>query len=204
MDLAIGIIGALAAAGAAAAAFGSWTAARKANDTAAALAVIEADRRHEELAPVFDLACEVTTEHFAMLRVTLTGGRLEQLDAVTVTILDEAGTDHERVMNNLLRHLPAGLTEEQLQALVWGPVEFNANLPRIAVSNRESRPRAYSRVSGRNWARLVMRPTRPASWMSSSPQDWCDRYKDQPARLLLTCRRDGLHRAVVRAAGRPG
>jgi hypothetical protein len=51
MDLAIAIIGALAAIGAAVAAFGSWTAARKANDTAAALAAIEADRRHDELTP---------------------------------------------------------------------------------------------------------------------------------------------------------
>jgi hypothetical protein len=169
MDLTIAIIGVLAAVGAAMAAFGSWTAARKANDTATALAAIEADRRHDELTPVFDITCEVSDDHFAMLRVTLADGRLQQFDAVTVTILDEAGADHTRLMNNMLRR---GLTEEQVHAVVWGPVEFNANLPRIVFSNRESRPRAYSMLNGNNWADLIMRPTRPASWMDLSPQEW--------------------------------
>jgi hypothetical protein len=110
---------------------------------------------------------------------------------VTVTILDEAGTDHTRLMNNMLRRPLTGLTEEQIQAFVWGPVEFNANFPRIVVSNRESRPRAYSMLNGKNWAQLIMRSTRPASWTNLSPQEWRERYKDQPVRVLLTCRRAG-------------
>jgi hypothetical protein len=78
MNLAIAIIGALAAA---VAAFDSWTTARKANASAASIVAIERDRRHDEMAPKFDITCAVreTAPDRADLRVVLTGGRLERL-----------------------------------------------------------------------------------------------------------------------------
>ncbi len=60
------------------------------------------------------------------------------------------------------------------------------------VSNRESRARAYSRVSGKNWDLLPLKRTQPGHWMSTySQQQWQDEYEDQPIRLLITCRRSG-------------
>jgi hypothetical protein len=79
MDLAITIIGALAAVGAAVAAFGSWTAARIANRTTTTMAAIEGDRRRDALAPDFDITCveRATAPDSADLRISLKPGRLE-------------------------------------------------------------------------------------------------------------------------------
>jgi hypothetical protein len=188
MGLAIAIIGALAAVAAAVAAFGSWSAARKANESAASIAAIERDRRHDEMIPQFDITCTVreTAPDCADLHVILTGGRLERLARVTVTIQDEAGKDH------WASGLPDGVTRAEAEAFVWGPWEFNTGASAQVVSNRESRPRTYSRVSGKNWDLLVMRRTRSGTWMSGTSQDeWRSRWQDQPVRLLVTCQCEG-------------
>ena len=105
---------------------------------------------------------------------------------MTFTILDEAGKDHWGP------GLPGKLTQEEAEAFVWGPWEFNTAAAVQIVSNRESRPRAYSRVSGKNWDLLPLKRTRPGYWMSTySQQQWQDEYEDQPIRLLITCRRAG-------------
>jgi hypothetical protein len=96
MDVAIAIIGTLAAVGAAIAAFGSWKAATRANLAAAAMAAIERERRHDELAPIFDVTCKMrsTAPDSAYMRVTLAAGGMDRLDEVTVTILDDSDQDH--------------------------------------------------------------------------------------------------------------
>lgn len=73
MDLAITIIVAAAAVAAAVAAFGSWNAAAKANASTRTMAAIERDRRHDELAPGFEITCIVreTSQDSADLRVAL-------------------------------------------------------------------------------------------------------------------------------------
>ncbi len=89
-----------ALAGAAAAGIAAWAArqsrnaAQQANAAAEALAAIERGRRHDELAPEFELKFTDTGGDSANLHVTLAGGALERLDEVTFTILDEAGKDH--------------------------------------------------------------------------------------------------------------
>ena len=188
MDLAVAIIGAVAAVAAALAATGSWVAARKANQTTGEVAAIERDRRHDELAPEFNftLTARDTAPDWADLRVELAGGRLERYDAVTVTILDEAGQEH------WTHGLPDGVTHEEAQAFVWGLWEFNTGASAQVVSNRESRARPYSRVSGKNWDLLSLRATHPGRWMTSMSQDeWRKKWKAQPLRLLITCRCDG-------------
>jgi len=118
--------------------------------------------------------------------VSLTGGGLEYLDEVVITILDEAGRDH------WTRGLPDGVTREQAEAFVWGPWEFNTGASAQVVSNRETVPRTYSRVSGKNWDLLSLTPTRPGRWMAGTGQDkWRKQYRDHPVRLLITCRREG-------------
>jgi hypothetical protein len=184
---AVGALGTVAAAGVAAwAARQSHNAAIEASAAAGSLAAIERGRRHDELAPEFELTFAETGPNSANLRVALAGGGLESLDEVTFTILDETGEDR------WAGGLPGGLTQEQAEAFVWGPWEFNAMAAHQVVSNRESRPHPYSRVSGKNWDLLPLRRTEPSQWMSTySQQQWQAEYEDQPIRLLITCRRAG-------------
>jgi hypothetical protein len=184
---AVGAVGTVAAAGIAAwAARQSHSAASQANAAAGSLAAIERGRRHDELTPEFELKFTGTGPSSANLQVMLSGGSLESLDEVTLTILDETGKDHWS------GGLPSTLTQEQAQAFVWGPWEFNAAAATQVVSNRESRPRPYSRVSGKNWDLLPLTRTYPGHWMSTySQQQWQEEYEDQPIRLLITCRREG-------------
>ena len=201
---AVGAVGAVAAAGIAAwAARQSHDAATQANAAAGTLAAIERGRRHDELAPEFELKFTDTGGGSANLHVTLAGGALESLDEATFTVLDETGKDHWS------GGLPGRLTQEQAEAFVWGPWEFNTAASVQIISNRESRPRPYSRVSGRNWDLLPLKRTRPGDWMSTySQQQWQEEYEDQPIRLLITCRRTGyepwtLLREVVTGSHSP-
>jgi len=184
---AVGALGTIVAAGVAAwAARQSRNSAKEANAAAGTLATIERDRRHDELAPEFELKFTDTGGDHANLMVTLAGGRVESLDEVTFTILDETGKDHWG------RGLPNGVTQEDAEAFVWAPWEFNKAASAQIVSNRESRPRAYSRVSGKNWDLLPLSRTRPGHWMSSLSQErWQEDHAEQPIRLLITCRREG-------------
>lgn len=148
---------------------------------------IESDRRHEELTPVFEASCEVAggLEDSAMLKIALAGG-IDALDEVVVTIQDESGTDHWG------RGLPPGITQERAEAFVWGPWEFDTNAGAQVVSNRQTRPRPYSLLSGKNWDVLALAATRPGSWMTATtPDKWRKERRQQPIRLLITCRREG-------------
>lgn len=200
---AVGAIGTVVAAGIAAwAARQSRKSAAEANAAAGTLATIERDRRHDELAPEFELKFTETGGDHANLLVALAGGcRMESLDEVTFTILDETGKDHWS------GGLPGSVTQEEAEAFVWGPWEFNTAARAQIETNRQSKPRAYSRVSGKTWALLPLKRTYPGHWMSTySPQQWQEEYADQPVRLLIICRREGyesweLLREVMTGAG---
>lgn len=186
---AIGAVGSVAAAGVAAwAAHQSRASAEQANAAAGTLAVIEEGRRHDELTPVFEITCtaESAAANSATLRVILASGGVERLDEVTITIQDETGSDH------WARGLPDGVTQEEAEAFVWGQWEFNTGASAQVDSNRTTRPRSYSLVTGKNWDVLSLRRTRPGRWMDgTSPQEWHRQQTSKPVRLLLTCRRDG-------------
>lgn len=150
-------------------------------------AAIESDRRHEELTPVFEASCEATgsLEDSAMLKIALTGG-IDALDDVVITIQDESGVDHWG------RGLPPGITQEKAEAFVWGPWEFDVNASEQVASNRQTRPRPYSLLSGKNWGLLALAATRPGSWMTGTSTDtWRKERRQGPVRLLVTCRREG-------------
>jgi hypothetical protein len=188
MNLAIAIVVAVATVAAALAALGSWKAATKANDTAATMAAIEPDRRHDELKPVFEITFRVrgTAIDSADMRATLAGGGMDRLDAVTVTILDDSDADHWS------RGLPDGVTQQQAEAFVWGAWEFNTGASDQVDSNRTTKPRAYNRVNGRNWDLLSMNATRPGRWMGGMDQArWQAQYAGKPVRLLIMCYRGG-------------
>jgi len=183
---AAGAVGTAVAAGIAAwAARQSHDAAVQANAAAASLAAIERGRRHDEVAPVFDMTFTETGGEDASVRVTLAGG-VESLDEVTFTILDEAGKDHWS------GRLPPRVTQEEAEAFVWGPWEFNAAASVQISTNRMSQTRAYSRVTGKNWGLLPLSRTRSGHWMTAyTQQQWQEQYADHPVRLLITCRREG-------------
>jgi hypothetical protein len=117
--------------------------------------------------------------------VELVGGRLERHAAVTVTIQDEAGQD------DWANGLPEGVTQEEAEAFIWGPWEFNTEAKDKIVSTRQSKARPYSRMSGKNWDLLPLRATQPGRWMDRSQDEWRRRWKGQPVRLLVTCLCEG-------------
>jgi hypothetical protein len=149
---------------------------------------IEQERRHDEKTPQFEITCTVKPDapDSADLWVALVGGRLERHAAVTVTILDEAGQDH------WVRGLPSGVAEEEAQAFVWGPWEFNTGAGDQVVSNRQSQPRTLDRVNGKNWELLSLTHTRPGRWMTATSQEqWRKQWRSKPLRLLVTCGCEG-------------
>lgn len=187
MDPTIAITAMVATIAAAVAAIGSWRAATTANETATKMASIERDRRHQELTPRFQITCKEKSgaPAYAELHVMLTDGGLDHLDEVTVKILDETGSDH------WAPGLPDGVTHEQAEAFVWGPLEFNTGASDQVVSNRRTKPRPYSRMSGQNWDLLSLQRTRPGHWMTATGEgDWRKEHGG-PVRLQLTCRCDG-------------
>jgi hypothetical protein len=148
--------------------------------------VIESDRRHDELTPVFEASCEAPASGgSAILKISLTGG-MDALDEVVITIQDESGVEHWG------RGLPPGVTQEMAEAFVWGPWEFDINASAQVVSNRQTQPRSYSLLSGKNWDILALTATRPGSWMTgTSLERWKKERQQQPIRLLITCRSEG-------------
>lgn len=142
MNLAIAIIGAAAAALAAAAAVGSWRAARKANATAAALAVIERDRRRTELMPRFRVTWEPANPGISALtmRVMLVGPPgLDRVDRLTIRVRN----DHFRRDDWPLT--AGGPSREQVQAQVWGPFRFRPHSgPDDARADEDGRVTVYA------------------------------------------------------------
>jgi hypothetical protein len=165
---------------------------------------IEDDRRHNELTPVFEASCEIGNTggygdlgDSATLKITLSGGTVD-LDEVVITIQDEIGTDHWG------RGLPDGVTRQQAEAFVWGPWEFDTNPSAQVASNRQTRPRAYSLTTGNNWDVLTLAATRPGPWVTGiTLNKWTTDRRQQPVRLLLTCRRDGHKSWLVPLEVRP-
>ncbi len=189
MNLTIAILGLLAAIAAAVATAGSWRAAGKANQTAHQVAAIERQRRHSELTPQFQITCteQKTAPGSAGMHVTLAGpAGLNHLDEVIISILDESGQDHWG------HGLPQKVTSEEAALFVWGPWEFNTGASAQVSDNRTTRPRPYSRVSGKNWDQLSLRRTRPGHWMTgTSPSRWEQQHDGDPVRILITCRLAG-------------
>ena len=117
-------------------------------------AALDAEHRHAELTPEFEIACSAGENGIGdhgELRVTLTGPPgLDRLDEVTIVILDESGANHWG------HGYPSGVSEEDARRFDWGPWEFNAGASAQVTGNRTTRPRPYSRAGGQNWDRLSL------------------------------------------------
>lgn len=182
MELAITIVALIAAVASAFAALGSWRSSLRANDTAEGLAAIERERRHSELTPKFDISCSAfgNTNDDATLSVRLIGGPLT-LDSVVIAILDETGQDHWG------HGLPDGLTQEQADLFVWGPWEFNTGASEQIANYRTTKPKSYSRVTGKDWDRLGLVRTRAGAWMSNLTATQWRAERSGPIRLGFIC-----------------
>jgi hypothetical protein len=170
------LLGVLIAAIAAVAAVGSWRA-------AALLTRIESQRRYSELTPQFEITATATGGH-ADLRVVLRGpDGLAGLDEVGIQILDERWKDHGVSVT------AGGPSAEDLAKHVFGPWEFNTGASAQVAGNRATRPRAYSRKTGKDWDFLSLVPSAPPYWASGmTQQQWLRQYDGQPIRLMVSCR----------------
>lgn len=174
---------------------GSARSAQTAAVAAEKTAALDAERRHAELTPQFEIACtagESGIGDHGELRVTLTGPPgLDRLDEVTIVILDESGADHWG------HGYPTGVGEAEAREFVWGPLEFNTGASAQVTGNRTTRPRPYSRADGQNWDRLSLVRTRPGRWMSMSQEQWQKQIQG-PLRLQITAQRDNEQWIVLR------
>lgn len=158
-----------------------WRSARRANEIAASMHSIEADRRHEEQTPEFDLKLvKQGRQDHVTLEVKLLKPAF--LDEVVIRILDEANVDHRG------GQLPPGVTEGQFERFVWGPWEFNSLAAAQVANNRTSRPHRFSRADGKESTVFDMVRTGPGPWMNPDRESW-ERQQRGPLRLNLECRR---------------
>jgi len=200
VTLATDMILAAATAAAAVAAAGSWRAAALSNRMSTRLAAIESSRRHEETAPVFQIAgVETEDGEGAYITVSLAGGLLETLEEVDLTILDETGQNHR------FSTPPGGLTQKQYDRFLWAPWEFNAGASSQVIDNRQTHPRSYSWIDGKDWDYLHLKRTQAGTWMSDSQRQSWREARNGPLRLLITARHGDdtwhqLHQVKMRSS----
>ncbi|MFA1544592.1 hypothetical protein [Actinomadura monticuli] len=147
---------------------------------------IEASRRRSELTPQFRLTLTEDINGVARngnLKIELIGpSTLDYLDEVTIRIVNEAWKDH------CSGRLPTNVTAEEAARFVWGPWEFNAGASAQVSDNRTTKPRPYSRVTGKNWDIFSLHRTQPGHWMAMDSAQWQEQEKG-PLRLSLSCSR---------------
>lgn len=200
MTLATDIILAAATVAAAIAAAGSWRAAALSNRTSTRLAAIESSRRHEEKAPVFQISgVETADGEGAYMTVSLVGGSLETVEEVVLTILDEAGQDYRSST------LPDNTSQEAYDRFLWAPWEFNAGASIQVIDNRNTRPRSYTWIGGKDWDYLHLHRTRAGSWMSEPQSKSWREERNKPLRLLVTAAHGDdtwhrLHQVTMRSS----
>lgn len=191
VTLVLAIIAITVSIGAAIASFGLWRAARRANAISAHLAAIEADRRHDEQEPKFEITIvqrRTALEH-ADMEVKLV--RPRRLDSVVVSILDEAAVDHWGA------GLPGGISQTEADLFVWGAWEFNRLAAVQVASNRTSKPRRYSIDDGKNADLFDLVRTQPGRWMTgTTPESW-QSQRNGLVRVRLECQLAGSEPWVV-------
>jgi hypothetical protein len=117
---------------------------------------------------------------------------LDGLDSVQVTILNTVDIRPWAI--------PEGVSHADAEAVMWAGWEFNTFFGPVsghAANNRQSRPRPYSRATGKDWEQLLLRETRPPPWSEMGPEKWQASWRNIPLRLRLDCSRLGYDPWVV-------
>ncbi|TFI30182.1 hypothetical protein [Streptomyces sp. 4R-3d] len=163
------------------AAIGAWRAAHRSAGTAHTIAAIERARRLEERRPQIECSLhEPWTDGQAILKVDLIGpDSLGQLDALSVRV-DNDDAEH------ILLTPGGGVTQADYDAHIWGPFRFS---PGINDSDAEGRNTAEFPMTVGRGRPFAMERTRPGHWMTGKTyDDWQNDYRNEPVRLVITCR----------------
>ncbi|WP_432060729.1 hypothetical protein [Streptomyces sp. S1] len=169
------------------AAFGSWKAARRANDTSRSVARIEAERWAVEQTPRIGVSFEPLFRR-VRLYVFLEGPQhLQAVESLAVEVLDD---DHDRSVNR-----PGGPTPEEISKQIWGPYQFMPDTDGVDENGRRVTVRFLSVGSSRSFE---MQRTRPPHWQTS-PNAEANWYPHHPIRLRLTCRHGNQEWVIVKS-----
>ncbi|MFI8425113.1 hypothetical protein [Streptomyces sp. NPDC085479] len=162
------------------AAFGSWKAARRANDTSHSVARIEAERWRADRTPDVQLSLHHLGGGRFNLSLRLVGpDNFGDLEAVSVEVLND-DWDH-RVLNPTPEY-----TQADSDAYVWSPFRFAPGIDGIEHPGRATPWTKLHMGRGRPFA---MERTPKGHWMTGMTQEqWQARYVGHPLRLLVQCR----------------
>jgi hypothetical protein len=144
--------------------------------------VIEQSRWHADLTPELKLTCtsQKAGGNRADLSLELTGpAALAGLDEVIVRIRDD--------MPNRQPGFGSQLTQEQISEVIWGPYRIVPGLKHTDVNGRTHGP---FRLPKNEPYPIPLERTLPPSWVSD-PESWRRQYEGTPARLEITCQREG-------------
>jgi hypothetical protein len=143
---------------------------------------IEQDRRHEELTPQFQVACEGQDGEgtHATLTLELTGPTaLAELEEVIVRIRDD--------MPDRKPGHGSQVTQGQIAEVIWGPYRIMPGLHSTPANGREHG--AFRLPKNEPYPIPLERSMAP-SWMVS-PATWREQYDGKPVRIEITGQRNG-------------
>ncbi|MFJ1644698.1 hypothetical protein [Streptomyces sp. NPDC088258] len=177
------------------AAFAALYAARQSNATAATLARIEHDRRHEERRPQLEVTLGGRGMQLSTLNVHLLGpDEIGHLDSITIRV-DNDDQDHT-ILNP-----GAGLTQEEVDAHIWGPYRFTPGVDGADQYGRSIPSFPLTVGRGRSFQ---MERTHPGHWMEGMDQNrWQEVYQGTLVRLVISCRRGDDEWVLARTAPNP-
>jgi hypothetical protein len=122
------------------------------------------------------------------------GDALRRLDEVVIAVGDDD-------MDHTVLHPDGNLTQEDVDAFVWGPFRFSPHINGTDEHGRSPEPFPLDVGTGRP---LAMQRTRPGRWMEGKSQGmWQGEYVGKPIRLVLTCRRGDDEWVIARHLENP-
>ena len=153
---------AIASGAAAVAAGGSVVAAFLSNGTSKSVAKLEHDRRHSELTPQFEVACESLGQENLRLVLWLRGpAGLSQIDSLKVSIRDD-----KRMLPS-----PGGSpTQKEIEGHIWAPWRFT---PAVDNASFDGRSVPYLNLKLGDKAVFQLEKSPRGSWMiDAGPGEW--------------------------------
>lgn len=186
VDSAAAVFSALAAGGALEAARRSLKTADRAAQTGEAaartaetVARIERDRWHAEVEPRLEIA--ISAPPSLMMTVRFTGPTaLRRLARVEMTI-----RNHDEHHGHGLAGSP---TEEELAAVIWGPLRFR---PHINEASEDGRTAGVFPLELGEICKRSMDETLAPHWQSDGHAGWQRKWVNEPVRLWVVCHADG-------------
>lgn len=178
-----------------AAAFLAWRTSVRSAATADTVTRIEKERWRADLTPKFTFDLTETGYGQALLDVHLEGpDALGNLDSISI-VVGNGDRGHQLV------HSGPDVTQEEVDAFVWGPYRFSPSADGTDEHGRGPEPFDLAVGTG---TRRAMQRTRPGHWMTGkSPSMWQGEYMGKPIRLVLTCHRGDEKWVITRHLDNP-